>query len=43
MCEVVGGIRYDTGKATIIVHDCYWDGHNLQGCPSDDVSLCLRK
>jgi len=28
--EVIGGIRYDTEKAQIIAHDCYWDGHNME-------------
>ena len=30
MRKVIGGIRYDTEKATIIAHDCYWDGHNYE-------------
>lgn len=30
MCEVIGGIRYDTEKSQIIAHDCYWDGHNME-------------
>jgi len=30
MREVIGGIRYDTEKAQIIAHDCYWDGHNME-------------
>ncbi len=30
MRGVVGGIRYDTAKAGIIAHDCYWDGHNYE-------------
>ena len=30
MRKVIGGIRYDTEKATIIAHDCYWDGHNME-------------
>jgi hypothetical protein len=30
MCEVINGIKYDTEKATIIAHDCYWDGHNME-------------
>lgn len=30
MKKVIGGIRYDTEKATIIAHDCYWDGHNWE-------------
>jgi len=30
MRKVINGIRYDTEKATIIAHDCYWDGHNME-------------
>ena len=30
MCKVINGIRYDTEKAVIIAHDCYWDGHNME-------------
>jgi len=30
MREVIGGISYDTEKAQIIAHDCYWDGHNME-------------
>ena len=30
MRKVIGGVRYDTEKAVIIAHDCYWDGHNME-------------
>ncbi len=30
MKAVIGGVRYDTEKAQIIAHDCYWDGHNME-------------
>jgi len=30
MTKVVDGVKYDTEKATIIAHDCYWDGHNME-------------
>ncbi len=30
MRAVIGGIRYDTDKAEVIAHDCYWDGHNWE-------------
>lgn len=30
MSRVVGGIRYDTEKATLIAHNVYWDGHNFE-------------
>jgi len=30
MIKVVDGVKYDTEKATIIAHDCYWDGHNME-------------
>lgn len=29
MKAVINGVRYDTEKAQIIAHDCYWDGHNM--------------
>ena len=30
MKAVIGGVRYDTEKAQIIAHDCFWDGHNME-------------
>ncbi|MBI3960240.1 MAG: hypothetical protein HY328_15615 [Chloroflexi bacterium] len=28
--RIVDGIRYSVSKATLIAHDCYWDGHNFE-------------
>lgn len=28
MRDVIGGILYDTEKATLVAHDRYWDGSN---------------
>ena len=28
--KVLNGKRYDTEKATVLAHDCYWDGHNME-------------
>ena len=28
--RVVGGVRYDASKATLIAHDVYWDGNNME-------------
>lgn len=30
MKRVVKGVRYDTKKATLLAHDCYWDGQNME-------------
>ncbi|MDR9770655.1 MAG: hypothetical protein RJR25_09590 [Acetomicrobium sp.] len=30
MKAVIGGVRYDTKKAQIIAHNCFWDGHNME-------------
>lgn len=30
MRAVIGGVRYDTDKAEVVAHDCYWDGHNWE-------------
>jgi len=30
MRRVVDGARYDTGKATLVASDRYWDGHNWE-------------
>ena len=30
MSRVVDGVRYNTETATLLAHDVYWDGHNLE-------------
>lgn len=30
MTRIVNGKRYDTGKAALVAHDAYWDGHNFE-------------
>lgn len=30
MRRIVDGKLYDTEKATLIAHDVYWDGHNME-------------
>lgn len=30
LCEVIGGIRYDTEKADIVASNEYWDGSNWE-------------
>jgi len=30
MIRVVGGLRYDTEKATLIAHNVFWDGSNWE-------------
>lgn len=30
MSEVIGGVRYDTEKSTLVADDLYWDGHNFE-------------
>lgn len=28
MVQIVAGTRYDTDKAQVVAHNCYWDGSN---------------
>lgn len=28
--RIVNGKRYDVEKSTLIAHDTYWDGHNME-------------
>ena len=30
MSRIVDGVRYNTETATLLAHDVYWDGHNLE-------------
>lgn len=30
MVRTISGKRYDTSKAEVVAHDCYWDGHNFE-------------
>lgn len=30
MVRVIDGRRYNTGTATKLASDCYWDGHNFE-------------
>jgi hypothetical protein len=28
--RIIGRKRYDVATATLVAHDCYWDGHNFE-------------
>lgn len=28
--RIIDGKRYSVAKATLVAHDCYWDGHNWE-------------
>lgn len=30
MTRMIGGLQYDTEKATLVAHDVFWDGHNME-------------
>ncbi len=30
MTRIVNGKRYSTKTATLVAHDAYWDGHNME-------------
>lgn len=30
LVKVINGKKYETAKAIVIAHNCYWDGHNFE-------------
>ena len=41
--RIIGRKKYDVATATLIAHDCYWDGHNFERSGRNCFLYCTPK